>query len=90
MSLFHSMEIELGIRIEVFLSEALQHFSLYLKAGSGQFHQLTQSFKEISLISSQVRLRKGLSAADEFSVLVHELAHEKLHKNRDDMPKTAI
>jgi len=34
-----------------------------------------------------IRLKKGLSAAEEFSVLVHELAHEMLHKDRDNMPK---
>jgi antirestriction protein ArdC len=34
-----------------------------------------------------IRLKKGLSAADEFSVLAHELAHEILHKNRSNMPK---
>jgi antirestriction protein ArdC len=34
-----------------------------------------------------IRLKKGLSAADEFSVLVHELAHEMLHKDRQNMPK---
>jgi antirestriction protein ArdC len=34
-----------------------------------------------------IRLKKGLSTADEFSVLVHELAHEMVHKNRDSMPK---
>ena len=34
-----------------------------------------------------ISLKKGLSAADEFSVLVHELAHEKLHKDRHNMPK---
>ena len=34
-----------------------------------------------------IRLKKGLSAAEELSVLAHELAHETLHKNRDNMPK---
>jgi len=34
-----------------------------------------------------IRLKKGLSGADEFSVLVHELAHEMLHKDRHNMPK---
>jgi len=34
-----------------------------------------------------IRVRKGLSDAEEFSVLVHELAHEMVHKNRDRMPK---
>ena len=34
-----------------------------------------------------IRLKKGLSGADEFSVLVHELAHEMLHKDRHSMPK---
>jgi len=34
-----------------------------------------------------IRLKKGLSAAEELSVVAHELAHETLHKNRDNMPK---
>ena len=34
-----------------------------------------------------IKVRKGLSAAEEFSVLVHELAHEMVHKKRDSMPK---
>lgn len=34
-----------------------------------------------------IKLRKGLSTADKFSVFVHELAHEMLHKNKDNMPK---
>ena len=34
-----------------------------------------------------IKVRKGLLAAEEFSVLVHELAHEMVHKNRDRMPK---
>lgn len=34
-----------------------------------------------------IRLKKGLSAADELSVLAHETAHEILHKNRDNLPK---
>jgi antirestriction protein ArdC len=34
-----------------------------------------------------IKLKKGLTAADEFSVLAHELAHELLHKDRDNMPK---
>lgn len=34
-----------------------------------------------------IRLKKGLSVADEFSVLVHELAHEMLHKDRHKIPK---
>lgn len=34
-----------------------------------------------------IRLKKGLSAAEELSVLAHEAAHEFLHKNRDNMPK---
>lgn len=34
-----------------------------------------------------IRLKKGLATADEFSVLVHELAHEILHKDRHNMPK---
>ena len=32
-------------------------------------------------------LKKGLSAAEELSVLSHELAHENLHSDRDKMPK---
>jgi antirestriction protein ArdC len=34
-----------------------------------------------------IKLKKGLSAAEELSVLAHEMAHEKLHKNRENMPK---
>jgi len=34
-----------------------------------------------------IKVRKGLSAAEEFSVLVHELAHEMVHKNRESTPK---
>ncbi|MFC1635712.1 ArdC-like ssDNA-binding domain-containing protein [Planctomycetota bacterium] len=34
-----------------------------------------------------IKLKKGLSAAEELSVLAHELAHEILHKNRENMPK---
>ncbi len=34
-----------------------------------------------------IRLKKGLTAAEELSVLAHEAAHEILHKNRDNMPK---
>ncbi len=34
-----------------------------------------------------IRLKKGLTAAEEFSVLAHEAAHEALHHNRDNMPK---
>lgn len=34
-----------------------------------------------------IRLKKGLTAAEELSVLVHEVAHETLHKNKDNMPK---
>jgi antirestriction protein ArdC len=34
-----------------------------------------------------IRLKKGLTAAEEFSVLAHEAAHEVLHKNRENMPK---
>ena len=34
-----------------------------------------------------IRLKKGLTAAEELSVLAHEAAHEALHHNRDDMPK---
>ena len=37
--------------------------------------------------SGLIRLKKGLSAAEELSVLAHELAHEILHKNRDNMPE---
>jgi len=33
-----------------------------------------------------IKVRRGLSAAEEFSVLVHELAHEMVHKDRDNMP----
>lgn len=38
-------------------------------------------------IGGMIMLKKRLSPADEFSVLVHELAHEMLHKNRDKIPK---
>ena len=34
-----------------------------------------------------IRLKKGLSAGEEISVLAHEAAHEILHKNRYNMPK---
>jgi antirestriction protein ArdC len=34
-----------------------------------------------------IRLKKGLSAGEELSVLAHELAHEILHVNRNNMPK---
>jgi len=34
-----------------------------------------------------IKLKKGLTAAEELSVLAHELAHEILHKNRQNMPK---
>jgi len=34
-----------------------------------------------------IKLKKGLSAAEEFSVLIHELAHEMVHKKRDSMLK---
>lgn len=34
-----------------------------------------------------IKLKKGLTAAEELSVLAHELAHEKLHKNWENMPK---
>jgi len=34
-----------------------------------------------------IRLKKGLSAGEELSVLAHELAHEMLHKGRDNMSK---
>jgi hypothetical protein len=34
-----------------------------------------------------IRLKKGLTAAEELSVLAHETAHEVLHKNRENMPK---
>ena len=32
-------------------------------------------------------MKKGLSSAEELSVLAHELAHENLHSDRDKMPK---
>ena len=34
-----------------------------------------------------IKLKNGLSAAEEFSVLVHELAHEIFHKDRDRIHK---
>ena len=34
-----------------------------------------------------IRLKRGLSPAEEFSILVHELAHEALHKDKGSMPK---
>jgi len=34
-----------------------------------------------------IKLKKGLPAAEELSVLAHELAHEVLHVNRNNMPK---
>jgi antirestriction protein ArdC len=34
-----------------------------------------------------IRLKKGLTAAEELSVLAHEAAHEALHKDRNNMPK---
>jgi hypothetical protein len=34
-----------------------------------------------------IRLKKGLTAAEELSVLAYELTHEILHKDRDNMPK---
>jgi antirestriction protein ArdC len=34
-----------------------------------------------------IRLKKGLTAAEELSVLAHELADEILHRDRDNMPK---
>lgn len=34
-----------------------------------------------------IRLKKGLTAAEELSVLAHEVAHEVLHKIRKNMPK---
>ena len=34
-----------------------------------------------------IRLKKGLTAAEELSVLAHEAAHERLHKNKDNTPK---
>lgn len=34
-----------------------------------------------------IRLKKGLTAAEKLSVLAHELAHETLHKDRENMPK---
>lgn len=34
-----------------------------------------------------IKLKKGLSVAEEFSVLAHEVAHELLHKSRDNISK---
>jgi antirestriction protein ArdC len=34
-----------------------------------------------------IKLKKGLSAAEELSVLAHEAAHEIMHKNRENMSK---
>jgi len=34
-----------------------------------------------------IRLKKGLSCAEEFSVLAHELAHQILHMSKDDISK---
>ncbi|MFC1636436.1 hypothetical protein ACFL5Z_16525 [Planctomycetota bacterium] len=34
-----------------------------------------------------IKLKKGLTAAEEFSVLAHEAAHEIIHNCRDNMPK---
>jgi len=34
-----------------------------------------------------IRLKRGLSPAEEFSVLVHEAAHEVLHRDRNSRPK---
>jgi hypothetical protein len=34
-----------------------------------------------------IKLKKGLNAAEELSVLAHELAHEVLHADRNNMPK---
>jgi hypothetical protein len=34
-----------------------------------------------------IKLKNGLSTADEFSVLVHELTHEIFRENKDNMPK---
>jgi antirestriction protein ArdC len=34
-----------------------------------------------------IRLKKGLTAAEELSVLVHELAHEILHSKKENLPK---
>ena len=34
-----------------------------------------------------IKLKKGLSAAEELSVLAHEAAHELMHKDRNNMPK---
>ncbi|MFC1636455.1 DUF1738 domain-containing protein, partial [Planctomycetota bacterium] len=34
-----------------------------------------------------IKLKKGLTAAEELSVLTHEAAHEILHKDRENMPK---
>ena len=33
-----------------------------------------------------IKLKKGLTAAEELSVLTHELAHERLHTNKDNRP----
>ena len=34
-----------------------------------------------------IRLKKGLSAGEELSVLAYEMAHEMLHADKDNMPK---
>ncbi len=34
-----------------------------------------------------IRLKKGLSLAEEFSVLAHETSHEILHSDRENMPR---
>jgi antirestriction protein ArdC len=34
-----------------------------------------------------IKLKKGLTAAEEFSVLAHEAAHERLHHSKETMPK---
>ena len=34
-----------------------------------------------------IKLKKGLTPAEQLSVLAHEAAHEILHKDRDNMPK---
>ena len=34
-----------------------------------------------------IKLKKGLTVAEELSVLAHEAAHEILHRNKETMPK---
>ena len=33
-----------------------------------------------------IKLKKGLTAAEEFSVLAHEAAHEMLHRDKENTP----